>query len=313
MAAPTIRMAPADWLWILLLSVIWGGSFVFIELALAGFQPLGIVAIRLGLGAALLFAWLWATNRLPRFTRERCIAVCVMGLLSNAIPFFLLTWGQTGLGAGLASIFNATTPLFTILVAHLWSDDDKITPSRLIALATGLAGVVVLMGGESLRELGSSLPAQLAVLGAAIFYAISGVYGRRMFRMGLDPAAAAAGQFVAAFLLVAPLALALDRPWRLPLPDATAWGGVLALAILSTAIGYIIFYKVLARSGATNAMLVTFLSPVSAILLATAFLGERLNLTQAAGMTLIFAGLAVADGRLFARLAAYLRRSRLGT
>jgi len=305
-------MAPADWLWIALLSVIWGGSFIFIELALAGFHPFTLVAIRLGLGAALLIIWLGMSGRFPRLTRERIIVVAVLGLLNNAIPFSLIAWGQTGLGAGLASIFNATTPLFTILVAHLWSTDDKITASRLIALLTGLGGVIVLMGGERLSELGSGIAPQLAMLGAALSYAIAGVYGRRVARLGLDPAAASAGQFSIAFLMIAPVALLIDQPWTLPAPDAAAWASVLALAVLSTVFGYLIYFKVLARSGATNTMLVTFLSPVSAILLAVTFLGERMTLTQLGGMALIFIGLAVADGRIIGWLGGWLAAKRGG-
>lgn len=302
MATPTLKMAPADWLWIALLSVIWGGSFIFIELALTGFGPFTVVAIRLAVGAVLLILWLIASGRLPHLTRARIVAVAMMGLFNNAIPFSLLTWSQTELGAGLASIFNAMTPLFTILVAHLWTNDDRMTPSRLFALITGFAGVVVLMGGESLGELGGNLWAQLAALSSGIFYAIAGVYGRRVSRLGIGPDAAAAGQCLAGFVLAAPLAMVVDRPWTQPAPDPLAWGGILALAILSTALAYLIFFKVLARSGATNAALVTFMVPISAILMATSFLGERMTATQLAGMGLIFAGLAVADGRLAARL-----------
>ena len=307
MASPTIRMAPADWLWIVVLAAIWGGSFIFIELALTGFGPFALVTVRLAIGSVLLILWLIASGRFPQLTRERCAALVVMGLLNNAIPFSLLTWSQTELGAGLASIFNAMTPLFTILVAHVWTSDDRMTPSRLAALITGFAGVIVLMGGESLSELGSNLWPQLIALSSSVFYAIAGVYGRRVARMGLPPDAAAAGQCFAAFLWMLPVALIFDRPWEQPAPGWIAWGGLIALAVLSTSIGYLIFYKVLARSGATNAALVTFLVPVSAILLATTFLGEHMTASQWAGMALIFAGLAVADGRL----AAYLRRSKL--
>ena len=308
MAAPTIRMAPADWLWIALLSVIWGGSFIFIELARTGCRTFTIVGIRLCIGAVLLVVWLIASGRFPIVTRERIVALALMGLFNNAVPFSLLTWSQTELSAGLASIFNAMTPLFTILVAHLWTSDDRITPSRLFALIAGFAGVVVLMGGESLSELGSNLSAQLAALSSGIFYAIAGVYGRRVSRLGISADAAAAGQCIAAFVLVVPLALFFDRPWTQAAPSAIAWGGILALAVLSTTLAYLIFFKVLARSGATNAALVTFLVPISAILMATTFLGERMTMTQLAGMALIFAGLAVADGRL----AAFLRRFKLG-
>ena len=121
--------------------------------------------------------------------------------------------------------------------------------------------------------------------------------------MGIGPDAATAGQCLAAFVIVTPLAAYFDRPWAQAAPGAAAWGGVLALAVLSTAVAYLIFFKVLARSGATNAALVTFLVPISAILLATVFLGERMTATHLAGMALIFAGLAVADGRLASRFA----------
>jgi drug/metabolite transporter (DMT)-like permease len=311
MASPTLKMVPADWPLIVLLAAIWGGSFIFIELALTGFSPFTLVTIRLAIGSALLIAWLIASGRFPRLTRERCRVLLFMGLTNNAIPFSLLTWSQTELGAGLASIFNAMTPLFTILVAHLWTSDDRISPSRLLALITGFAGVVVLMGGESLSELGSNLWAQLIALSSSVFYAIAGVYGRRVARLGLPPDAAAAGQCFAAFLLMTPVALVIDRPWAQAAPGWLAWGGLVSLAVLSTSFGYLIFYKVLARSGATNAALVTFLVPISAILLATTFLGERMSETQLGGMALIFTGLAVADRRLASLLAGFLRRPKL--
>lgn len=313
MASPAIKMAPVDWLWILLLSVIWGGSFIFIKIALTGFQPLSVVAGRLAIASLLLVIWLIASGRFPVLTRERVVALAVMGLTNNAVPFWLLTWAQTELGAGLASIFNAMTPLFTILVAHLWTSDDRMTPSRLVALLTGFAGVVVLMGGESLSELGSNLWVQIAALASGIFYAIAGVYGRRVARLGIAPDAAAAGQCLAAFVIVAPVAALFDRPWTHPAPELHAWIGVLGLAVLSTTVAYLIFFKVLARSGATNAALVTFLVPISAIVMATTLLDERMSATQLGGMALIFAGLAVADGRMLGWLATQLRRFRLRT
>lgn len=289
------------WIWLVSLSVLWGGSFFFAKLAVAELRPLTVVFGRVALAAFALNLSLWLTGR-SLFRRETpWAAFMIMGLLNNMIPFSLIFWGQTQIASGLASILNATTPLFTLVVAHLTTRDERITAAKVTALLTGLVGVVVLLGPDLLVGDQSGLTGQVACLGAALSYAFAGVYGRRFQSLGVAPMQAAAGQVTASAMLILPIMLLVDRPWMLPAPPtASVWAALAGLALLSTALAYVLYFRILAAAGATNLLLVTFLIPVTAILLGTAFLGERLAPRQFAGMALIGIGLAVLDGRLAA-------------
>jgi drug/metabolite transporter (DMT)-like permease len=291
-------MTPTEWAMLLALSVLWGGSFFFTGIAVKELPPLTIVVLRVGLAAAMLALVLRMLGvRLPR---ERAVwaAFLGMGLLNNAIPFCLIVWGQTHIASGLAAILNATTPLFTVVVAHVLTHDERMTGNRLAGILIGLAGVVVIIGPGALQSLGSDVLAQVAVLAAAVSYAFAGVLGRRFRRLGVAPMAAATGQVIASTIILLPLALLVDRPWTLPLPSAPVWAAIFGTAALSTALGYILYFRILETAGATNLLLVTFLIPVSAILLGALVLGERLSLPHFLGMALIGAGLAAIDGRL---------------
>ncbi len=288
-------MGAMEWALLIVLSVLWGGSFFFAEVALVELRPFTVVLCRVGFAAIVLVAVVYATGqRLPR-RGGLWGAFFVMGALNNLIPFTLIVWGQTHIASGLASILNAATPLFTVVLAHLLTHDEKMTPNRLAGVVLGLAGVAVLIGPEVLRGLGFHLVAQLAVLGAALSYAFAGIFGRR-FR-GEPPLVVAAGQVTATTVMILPIALFADRLWAVPLPGATTWAAIAGLAVLSTALAYVIFFRILATAGATNLLLVTLLIPVSAILLGTAILGERLAFGHFAGMALIGLGLAAIDGR----------------
>jgi drug/metabolite transporter (DMT)-like permease len=221
-----------------------------------------------------------------------------MGFLNNLIPFSLIVWGQTHIASGLASILNATTPLFSVVVAHWLTSDEKLTRGRLAGIVVGIAGVIVIIGPGALRGLGTNVAAQLAILGASLSYAFGAVFGRRFRAMGITPQVTATGQVTASTVLLLPLALLVDRPWTLAMPGMEIWAAVAGLAVLSTALAYIIYFRILASSGATNILLVTFLIPVSAILLGVTILGESLQPQHFAGMLLIGLGLAAIDGRL---------------
>ena len=293
-ASPT--MSAADWLLLVTLSILWGGSFFFAKLAVLELPPLTVALGRVAIAAAILVVLARMTGvALP----DRMAAwrpYLLMGLLNNAVPFGLIFWGQTHIPSGLAAILNATTPLFTALVAHAATADEKLNAARLAGVAAGLAGVTVMIGPDLLRALGADVLGQLACLLAAVSYAFAGVYGRR-FR-GEPPLRVAAGQLVASSVLLAPVVILLDRPWTLAPPSATAIAALVALAALSTALAYLIYFRILARAGATNVALVTFLIPVSAILLGTLLLGEQLEPRHLAGMAAIAVGLAAIDGRL---------------
>ena len=292
-------MSKADWLRLLFLSLLWGGSFFFVGVALAGgLPPLVLVWARVGFGAAVLALVLWASG--TEFPRGAAWpSLLVMGLLNNVVPFSLFAFAQGEIGAGLAAILNAMTPLFTVLVAHLLVRDERMTGPRVAGVVLGFAGVLVMMRGEGF---GGTVLAKVACLGAALSYSLAGVWGRRFRTMGVAPMAAAFGQCACAALIVGPLMMVLDRPWDLPMPGAQVIAAVAGLVLLSTALGYFLFFGLLGSAGALNAQLVTFLIPVSAVLLGVLFLGEVLAAKHLAGAALIAAGLVAIDGRLWRRV-----------
>jgi len=291
-------MTATEWAMLLAMSVLWGGSFFFVGTAVKELPPLTIVLLRVGLAAAMLFAMLRIVGLRFPGDRRAWAAFVGMGLPNNVIPFCLIVWGQTQIASSLAAILNATTPLFTIVVAHLLTDDERMTGKRLAGVLIGIVGVLVTIGPGALGGIGSDVLAQLAVLAAAVSYAFAGVFGRRFRQLGIAPMTAAAGQVTASAMMLLPLALLVDRPWTLPMPGAATWAAILGLAALSTALGYILYFRILATAGATNLLLVTFLIPVSAIVLGALVLGERLSAQHFLGMALIGLGLAAIDGRL---------------
>lgn len=293
-------MGASEWGMLVLLSVIWGGSFFFFAVAVTALPTFTIVFARVALGAVVL--WLIALalrEPLPRSLRQwRRFAV--MGLLNNAIPFTLIVWGQREIASGLAAVLNATTPFFTVIVANALTRDEKLTANRLAGACVGLIGVAAMLGVDFLSSFGGTLLPQLAVLAAAVTYAFASVYGRRF--ADTSPLITAAGQTTASSLMILPLMLLIDRPWTLAPPPSAVWLSLLGLAVVCTAFAYVLFFTILKRAGATNIMLVTFLVPVSAMALGVAFLGEVVETRQIAGMAAIGAGLALIDGRPLAFL-----------
>ncbi|NWG26567.1 MAG: DMT family transporter [Pseudorhodoplanes sp.] len=295
-------MTPREWAMLFALSLLWGGSFFFTAVALADVPPLTLVAARTGVACvALLIAMRVAGMRLPS-GRTAWKAYAGMGILNNVVPFCLIVWAQTQIASGLASILNAVTPLMTVIVAHFLTADEKMTANRLAGVLLGLAGVTWMIGDGALGALGNNVLAQLAVLAAGLSYALSGIFGRRFGRMGVSPIAAATGQLLSSTVMLLPLVLLVDRPWTLSMPSAQGFGAIAGLALLSTALAYVVFFRILATAGATNLLLVTFLIPVSAILLGTLVLHEPIEGRYFVGMALIGAGLAAIDGRLPKRI-----------
>ena len=297
-AAPIHRtMTAGEWGLLLALSVLWGGSFFFVGVAVRDLPALTIVVARVALAAVALHLVVRALGvGMPR-GRAAWLAFLGMGVLNNALPFTLIVWGQAHIASGLASILNATTPLFTVLVAHWTTRDEPMTGGRLAGVLVGFAGVVAMVGGGGGTGGVQGVAAPLACLGAALSYAFAGVFGRRFRAMGITPLQTATGQVTASTALLLPLMLAVDRPWTLPAPSAATVAALVALALLSTALAYILFFRLLATAGATNIVLVTFLIPVTAILLGVAALGETLEPRHLAGMAAVGLGLAAIDGR----------------
>jgi drug/metabolite transporter (DMT)-like permease len=226
-----------------------------------------------------------------------------MGVLNNVIPFTLIVWGQVHVASGVAAILNATTPLFGVVVAHFSTRDERMTPLKLVGVVIGIAGVAAMVGGAAVRELGSGVAGQLAILAAALSYAVAGVFGRRFGQMGISPIQVAAGQTTGSGAVLLPLSLATSG---LPAAGSGPWAAVIGLALLCTAFAYILYFRILAVSGAVNLLLVTLLVPVSAILLGAAFLGETVEPRHLVGMAAIALGLACIDGRPLG----WLRRAR---
>jgi drug/metabolite transporter (DMT)-like permease len=279
------------------LSVLWGGSFFFVGIAVKDLPPFTIVVARVAIAALALHGLLWLLgHKLPRDARA-WVAFFGMGLLNNVVPFTLIVWGQTHIASGLAAILNATTPLFTLIVAHLATRDEKMSAGGVAGVVVGFAGVGIMVGGTALRSLGTDVIAQIAILAAALSYAFAAVFGRRFATMGIAPVATATGQLTASSVVLLPVMVLVDHPWTLPMPSYSTIAALANLALVSTALAYIIYFRILQSAGATNLLLVTFLIPVSAILLGTLVLGETLQPKHLMGMALIGVGLAAIDGR----------------
>jgi drug/metabolite transporter (DMT)-like permease len=217
-----------------------------------------------------------------------------MGLLNNVIPFSLFLVAQTIISSGLAAVLNATTPLFAVLVMAA-TGEERLTARRIAGVLIGIGGVAIL------RAPGLSVSAQLTGIAlcllAALSFGLAGYWGRRALT-GVPPLTSAAGQLVCSTMMMAVIAGFADHPWTLPLPGATTWAALLGLTTVSTALGYVLFFRILNRSGAVNVMLVTLLIPVTTILLGHFVLGEALTLREIAGALVIAASLLVIDGRV---------------
>ena len=284
------------------LSVLWGGSFFSIGVAVTGLPPLTIVTLRVGIAALVLWILLFFSgDKAPR-SGSLWRAFFTMGFINNVIPFSLIVWGQTHIASGLASILNATTPIFTIVIAGLLLADERLTTKKVVGIVIGFSGVTVMIGASSLKQLGTETMAQLAILAAAVFYGFSTTYGRRFKAMGLSPLQTATGQLSAATIMLLPLMFFIEQPYQLANPPVEVWLAVASLGVFSTALAFILFFNILSSAGATNVSLVTFLVPVTAILLGWLILDERLNYEHFLGMLLIGIGLAAIDGRLWTKL-----------
>ena len=291
-------MGRTEWLLVVALSVLWGGSFFFVGVIVKEVPPFTIVLGRIGLAALVLLLYVrLVIGGMPREPRLWA-TFAATGFVNALLPHCLIVAGQRHVDSSLASILVSTTPIFTVVLAHFLTRDERLTSARVIGVLLGLTGVILLIGPEALRGLGRHGLGQLAILGGALSYACAGIYGRRLRH--LPSVVAAAGTSTCTALLLLPIALVWDRPWTLR-PSAAAIGAMLGLGFLSTALGYLMFFRILARAGATNVMLVNFLVPVSALLLGTMILGERPDWTVFAGMAIIFVGLITIDGRVWAR------------
>ena len=295
---PPLTMTGFVWVQLLLLGAIWGGSFFFARIAVQIVPPLTLVLFRVIVAALALHLYLLGRGINFWDYRRNALGFAGLGLLNNVIPFSLLFIGQTALGAGLASILNATTPIWTVILATALTADEKVTPAKLGGILLGIVGLVLMIGPGFVAGLGAPLWAELAVVTATLSYAFASILAKRF--KGIPPTVTATGQMTASTLVMIPAVFLYDGMPDLAAIDAGVWSAILGLGLLSTAFAYILYFSIIRTSGATNASLVTLIVPVSAVLLGTIFLGERLAIQDILGMGLIALGLLIIDGRLFA-------------
>ena len=303
--APMIRtqMDKGDWAILATLALIWGGAFLFIGVAVRHVHPLTYVWLRLTVAAAAMWLFLKVRRQPLDLPKQVWGSILLLALLNNALPFSLFGWGQTHIASGLAAILNATTPIWGVLVAHFLTVDERMTPRKIAGVLLGFGGVATMIGPTLLANMGTDGVAQLACISASLSYALAAVWARRFKRMGLSPMSVTTGQLSAGALMMLPVAMVFDQPWNQPLPPLAAWAAIVALALLCTALGYVLYFRLIDSAGATNALLVTLLVPPVAILLGGLFLGESLAPQDFIGLALIAVGLAAIDGRLLNLLA----------
>lgn len=290
-------MSLRTWAMLGLLSLMWGCSFPFVKVALGGVPPLTLVMLRVVIAVVALTAVLAVSPEGFPCGRKIWLAFLAIGALNNVVPWSLSFWAQQSLTSSFAAIINATTPLFSVLLAPFFLADERLRANRLIGVIVGFLGVAVLIGPGALGHGAAGVLPELALLSAAVAYAFGGIVGRSYAKLGLTPLQSAHGQLAGSSVLIAPMALAYDQPWTLPMPTTTQILCVAALGLISTAVAFILFFRILARAGATNALLVTLLVPVTAFIVGAIFLGEPLELRNLAGLAFIAAGLGLIDGR----------------
>lgn len=289
--SPLRSLGITEWMLLVGLSILWGGSYLFMKLAVLTVPLFTIVLGRVSIAAlALLIVLTISGTGIPK-GRRIWLAFFGMGIFNNVIPMSLIVFSQNSISVGLASILNSITPLFTILVAHMTTNDERLTFRKLVGISFGIMGVVMLMGPELVDNFGVAALGEWACLGAALSYACANTFGRRFVQLGTKPMQTAFGQVVASTVILAPLVIVVDQPWMISDPGFLPVLSILALGLFCTALAYVIYFQILARSGATAIALVTFMIPPSAILMGWLALGEQISSQDFLGMSLIGVGL----------------------
>ena len=294
-APMTARATRADWLLFLALGVMWGSSYLFIKLAVDDFGTFTLIALRLLIGAAML--WIVVRGSGTTLPREPRIYghLMVMACMNIALPFTLITWAEQSVDSALAAILNSSVPLFVIVIAPAFLPEEPIRLNGLVGLAVGFAGVLIIVS-PGLAEAGGSPVGELALVGSSLTYAAGNVYNRRNMR-GLPPLIPAVFQVTFALLVVGTLALLLERPWETATPDLQAWFSVAWLGIFGSGLAYLAYFRLLSRWGATRTSLVAYLLPVVGIVLGYLVLQEPIDGTLISGTALVIAGVALVNGR----------------
>ena len=290
-------MRSQDWLQLIALAIIWGSSFLFIELALVDLGPLTVVNLRLLFAAgSLLLIWRWR-RIVWKIDRRLWLALLLMAVTNNILPFSLIVWAQTHISASLAAILNSSVPLFGVVLAWFFAHDERPNIAKFVGVAVGFVGVIVLIAPDGQEVEAATIGGKFAVLAATFCYAASIIYGKRFKRWQVPALVPAAMQALIGGLLLLPFTLALETPWHYRLSSVWTPVAVVCLGVFCSAIAYLLFFRILASAGAINLMLVTLLIPISGCLMGAIFLQERLSSVNLVGMLIILTGLVIVDGR----------------
>jgi drug/metabolite transporter (DMT)-like permease len=280
------------------LAVIWAFSYLFMQWGVDELPVMTVVFGRVAFAALLLVVLVYATGQRLPTSAKVWAGLAAMAILNNVIPFGMIIGAQgIGVDSGLVSILVGLTPVFSVVLAHYLTLEERMTPARIGGCLLGLVGLAVLVGPAALEGLGDQMTGQLMAVAAALSYALAAIVGRRMLA-ALPPMTAATGQLMCSSLLILPWVLAIDQPWTYS-PSLTAWAGILGVAIPCTAFAYILYFAALRSAGATNLMLVTLMVPIGAVIVGAMFLNERVGWETIGGMALISLGLLLIDGRVF--------------
>ncbi len=287
-----------DWIRLIILSILWGGSYIWIEFALLTIPPLAIVFFRVLMASLFLLGVCKILKLSFKINKRLFVIFLMMSLFNNVIPFNLIAWGQSQITASVSSILNATTPLFTVILAHYWPNGEKATLNRIIGVVIGICGVSILMG-FSFNDLDNSITGQIAILLASISYAISVLFGKQI-DSSIHPAISATIMLCISSIILFPIVVYIGLDYNAVLKIGSIIP-ILGLSIFSTAVAYLIFYKLIKNIG-SNVMLVTLLMPISAIFMSIIFLGESIARQHIIGLILILIGLILVDGRILEKL-----------
>jgi drug/metabolite transporter (DMT)-like permease len=286
-----------DWALLLALVAMWGSSFMFNKQGLASVGPMTLVAARVAIAAVVLTAVVYARGmRLPS-PGPVWAAYALLGLLGNALPFFLITWGQQVVDSAVAGILMAAMPLSTLVLAHCFIAGERMSVARVSGFAIGFGGVVLLMqpslasssGGAAIQAL-----SQLAVLGGALCYSANSILARLLVKT--DFLVAAAATLLVATIVVVPLALVLESPWQLD-PTFVSAASIAWLGLGPTALATLLYFRLISSAGPTFMSLVNYLSPAVAVFLGVALLNEHPGVNAYGGLALILSGIALSQWR----------------
>jgi drug/metabolite transporter (DMT)-like permease len=297
LANAPLRLGAVEWGLIALQSMLWGSSYFFIAVVQDQVPILTVVAMRGVAASIMLIAIVTSLGYRMPATLAEWAHFAFFSTFNTLIPFALIVWGQARATGGMAAILNASAPLFGIFLAHLLTHDEKLSVNKLAGILLGFVGVAILIGSDLAVMSSADLMARLALLAAPLLYVLANIYARN--RLGeYPPFVIAMMQMAASVFISVPLALAVDWPWTLPMPSMTVLGAIIATGVFGSGLAALCHFTVLQRAGATNAMLVTLIMPLTPILLGGIFLGERLTGREIVGAVIIAAALLIIDGRL---------------